>query len=80
MIVMDGASSHIYKEFIWLCYSKNVLSFRLPPYTTHLLQPLDVVCFQPLKHYHAEAVDNVVQTGDVEFTRIESSWHIFNQF
>ncbi len=60
ILVMDGASSHVHEEFIRLCYSKNILPFRLPPHTTHLLQPLDIVCFQPLKHYHAEAVDNAV--------------------
>lgn len=60
MLVIDGASSLVHEECIWLCYSKNILPFRLPPHTTHLLQPLDVVCFQPLKHYHVEAVDNAV--------------------
>lgn len=65
-LVMDGASSHVHEEFIRLCCSKNILPFRLPLYTTHLLQPLDVVCFQPLKHYHAEAVDNAESTC-VEF-------------
>ncbi len=76
MLVMNSASSYIHEEFIRLCYSKNILPFRLPPYTTHLLQPLDIVCFQPLKHYQAEAVDNAVQTGDVEFTRVQFLAHI----
>ncbi len=76
ILVMDGASSHVHEEFIRLYYSKNILPFRLPPHTTHLLQPLDVVCFQPLKHYYAEAVDNAVQTRDVEFTRVEFLAHI----
>ena len=76
ILVMDDASSHVHEEFIRLCYSKNILPFRLPPYITHLLKPLDVVCFQPLKHYHTEAVDNAVRTGDMEFTRVEFSAHI----
>ncbi len=33
-------------------------------------------CFQPLKHYYAEAVDNAVQTGDMEFIRVEFLAHI----
>ena len=61
-------------------HSKNILPFRSPPHITHLLQPLDVVCFQPLKHYHAQAVDNVVQTGDAEFTHVKILWLIFSRF
>lgn len=60
VLIMDGAKSHTHSEFVRVCYSKNILPFRLPPHITHLLQPLDVVCFQPLKHYHAEAIDVTV--------------------
>jgi len=35
------------------------------------LQPLDVVVFQPYKHYHAEAVDQVVRLGDATFNKAE---------
>lgn len=45
MLIMDGASIHINEEFLRVCYSKNILPFRLPPHTTYLLQPLDVVYF-----------------------------------
>lgn len=68
---MDGASSHTNEEFVRVCYSKNILPFRLPPHTTHLLQPLDVLCFQPLKHYHSEAIDDAVRDGDYEFSKLE---------
>lgn len=71
MLIIDGASSHIYEEFIRLCYSKNILPFQLLPYTTNFLQPLDIVCFQPFKHYYTKTVDNAVQTRDVEFTHVE---------
>jgi len=35
------------------------------------LQPLDVVVFQPYKHYYAEAVDQVVRLGDATFNKIK---------
>lgn len=50
---MDGASCHTNEEFVRFCYSKNILPFRLPSHTTHLLQPLNIVYFQPLTHYHS---------------------------
>jgi hypothetical protein len=58
-------------DFIQQCWDKKIIPFCLPPHTTHLLQPLDVVCFQPLKHYHGEAIDHAVRTGDTEFTKVE---------
>ena len=30
-----------------------------------------MVCFQPLKHYHAEIIDTAVRIGDLEFNKIE---------
>ena len=71
MLIMDGAESHTHSEFVRVCYSKNIVPFRLPPHRTHLLQPLDVVCFQPLKHYHAEAIDAAVRSRDAEFSKVE---------
>ena len=43
----------------------------MPPYLTHILQPLDVVVFQPLKHYHAKALDVVVRDGCLQITKSE---------
>ena len=50
-----------------------------PPHSTHLTQPLDVGVFQPMKHYHAEAVDNAIRLGDVDFNRLDFL-AAFNQF
>ncbi|RKF56160.1 hypothetical protein OnM2_083043 [Erysiphe neolycopersici] len=43
----------------------------MPPNLTHLLQPLDVVIFQPLKHYRAKAIDIMVRDGLTNITKIE---------
>jgi hypothetical protein len=41
------------------------------PHTTHLLQPLDVVLFQPYKDYHAEAIDDASRTGCMNCNKVE---------
>jgi DDE superfamily endonuclease len=71
LLLLDGFTSHIEYEFVKFAESNRILLFGLPPHTTHFLQPLDVVCFQPLKHYHAEAIDDAVRTGDTKFSKIE---------
>ena len=40
----------------------------LPPYVTYLMQPLDVIIFQPYKYYHSKAFDKAVRLGFNDFT------------
>jgi hypothetical protein len=71
LLVSDGFESHNDFDFIQYSWDERIIPFHLPPHTTHLLQPLDVVCFQPLKHYHAETIDRAVRLGDSHFSRTE---------
>src|ERR1700722_12383229 len=59
------------KQFIQCCDDNGIIPFGLPPHLTHLLQPLDVVVFQPLKHYHAKALNIMVRDGLTNITKIE---------
>lgn len=43
----------------------------MPAHLTHLLQPLDVVVFQPYKHYHGKAVDRLVRDGINDLGKLE---------
>jgi hypothetical protein len=47
---LDGHHSHISLELIRKARDNNILLLCLPPNTTHLLQPLDVGVFAPLKN------------------------------
>jgi hypothetical protein len=50
MLLFDGAESHETDEFKQLANKHNIILFRYPSYLTHLIQPLDVGCFQSYKH------------------------------
>jgi hypothetical protein len=71
LLILDGHGSHHTIEFIQYCDEHNIIPFGLPPNLTHLLQPLDVVVFQPLKHYHAKALDVIVRDGLVNISKLE---------
>ena len=71
LLLMDGYESHCIQEFIQYCDDNGIIPFGFPPHSTHLLQLLDVVVFQPLKHYHTEALDLIVQDGCANITKIE---------
>jgi DDE superfamily endonuclease len=71
MLIFDGFNSHTAERFIQQCWSSHIVPWALPPHATHLLQPLDVVCFQPLKHYHRKAIDSALRVGIFNFNRLE---------
>jgi DDE superfamily endonuclease len=59
LLLLDSHESYCTLEFIKFCSEKKIILLVLPPYTTHLLQPLDVAIFQPLaKYYSNEVVDH----------------------
>jgi hypothetical protein len=71
LLLMDGYGSHYTQEFIQYCDDNGIIPFGFPPHSTHLLQPLDIVVFQPLKHYHTEALDLIVRDSCANITKIE---------
>ena len=49
LMLGDNLSSHISLEVISLCRANNIAFVCLPPNSTHLMQPLDVGLFGPMK-------------------------------
>ena len=58
-------------EFLHYCEENKIVVFGLIPHTTHLTQPLDVVVFEPFKHFHKQAVNEAVRTRYSKFDRTE---------
>ena len=71
LLILDGYGSHLTYEFYEYAQNHRIELFRLPPHSTHLTHPLDVGCFQPFKHYHAEAIDNAMRSGKGDFGKLE---------
>ncbi|EOA82664.1 uncharacterized protein SETTUDRAFT_83600, partial [Exserohilum turcica Et28A] len=69
LLLLDGHGSHNTREFLEYCELHRILAVALPPHTTHLLQPLDVGCFQPLKWHHGKTLDWAARTGAREITK-----------
>lgn len=49
LLLYDGHSTHISTNLIQLAQQNEVTIVKLPPHTTHVLQPLDVAVFKGLK-------------------------------
>ena len=79
LLLLDSFGSHHIYEVVKFCEDHKIIPFSMPSHTTHLLQPLDVGVFQPLKHWHLEAVNDAVQNGDETFSKVEFL-HVLNTF
>jgi hypothetical protein len=71
LLLFDGHGSHMTREFVEMWDENNIVLFYLPPHTTHFLQPLDVGCFQPLKHYHAKVLQGSIRAFSSDFNKID---------
>ena len=64
LLILDGHISHTSIATIELAKKENISILKLPAHCTDVLQPLDVACFAPLKHYYEAALnDHVHKTG-----------------
>jgi hypothetical protein len=71
MLIFDGYKSHVSEPFLVYCWQHKIIPFQLPPHSTHLLQPLDIGIFQPLKHWHQIDIQQTIQYGDCEYSKID---------
>ncbi|XP_071055885.1 uncharacterized protein [Onthophagus taurus] len=49
ILIYDGHVTHISVKLIQLARANDIIIMKLPPHTTHVLQPLDVAIFKGLK-------------------------------
>ena len=56
LLILDGHSSHATPQFQEYCKTHRIVSLCMPAHTSHLLQPLDVSCFSPLKATYGREV------------------------
>jgi DDE superfamily endonuclease len=60
LLLYNGHGSHNTDEFKQLAQDNNIVLYMFPPHLTHLMQPLDVGCFQTYKHYHKLTVHQAI--------------------
>jgi hypothetical protein len=71
LLVLDGHESHHSLEFQELCKENNIYTLCMPPHSSHLLQPLDVGCFSPLKRAYSREVESLIRHHINHITKLE---------
>lgn len=56
LLVLDGHESHLSQDFKDYCEENKIVTLCMPAHSSHILQPLDVGCFAPLKVRYSQRV------------------------
>jgi hypothetical protein len=67
LLVLNGHESHHSAEFETFCKAHNIVTLYMPPHSSHLLQPLNVALFGPLKRNYGRMIENLMR---ISLTRI----------
>lgn len=62
LLILDGHGSHTTTEFGKFCTEGEIIPIYMP-HSSHLLQPLDVSCFSPLKYFYGQHTKIMQQQG-----------------
>ena len=71
LLIMDGHGSHATPRFDSFCRELNVIPLYMPAHSSHLLQPLDVGCFSPLKATYTKELENTFRLGINHVDKLE---------
>jgi hypothetical protein len=71
LLILDNHDSHTTLEFRTFCEDKNIVLLWMPPHSSHLLQPLDVGCFGPLKTAFSKQNQNLIRNHIFHVTKVD---------
>jgi hypothetical protein len=69
LLILDGHESHHSPEFLRLCKENRIIALCMPAHASHILQPLDVGCFSPLKRAYGTQISQSICYGINHITK-----------
>jgi hypothetical protein len=71
LLVIDGHESHDSLEFQQYCKGNKIITVCMPAHSSHLLQPLNVGCFAPLKKAYRRQAEKLIRNQINHITKTE---------
>jgi hypothetical protein len=71
LLIIDGHESHDSLEFQQYCKDNKIITLCMPAHSSHLLQPLDVGCFAPLKKAYGRQAEDLMRNKITHITKTE---------
>ena len=81
LLIIDGYKSYNLLQFTNYCKENKIITLYIPLYLSHILQPLDVGCFLPLKRAYRCQVKKLICNWFNYITKIKflpAFWDVFN--
>ena len=69
LLILDGHESHHSDEFEEYSKEHNIITLCMPPHSSHILQPLDVGCFGPLKKSYGRQIEHLMRQQCTHITK-----------
>ena len=71
LLILDGHKSHHLAKFKEICLERKIITLYMPLHLSHLLQPLDVGCFSPLKRAYSTEIMALARRSVTYITKID---------
>jgi hypothetical protein len=69
LLILDGHESHHSDKFEEYCKEHNIVTLCMPAHSSHILQPLDVGCFGPLKKAYGRQIEDMMRAHIIHITK-----------
>jgi hypothetical protein len=69
LLVLDGHESHHSDAFEEYCKEHDIVTLCMPAHSSHILQPLDVGCFGPLKKAYGRQIEDMMRAYIIHITK-----------
>ncbi|KAL2885580.1 hypothetical protein HOO65_070042 [Ceratocystis lukuohia] len=81
LLIFDGHESHHSVDFEKHCKDNNIITLCLPHHSSHILQPLDIGCFGPLKKAYGKEIEHLIRCSipHVSKTDFFAAFHAAHQ-
>ncbi|KEQ90523.1 hypothetical protein AUEXF2481DRAFT_55663, partial [Aureobasidium subglaciale EXF-2481] len=79
LLILDGHGSHTTIEFLWFCKQHKIFLLFLPAHSSHVLQPLDLGVFSPLKSRYRQQIADLAALDDaspIKKQRFVTCYHL----
>ncbi|KAH3956578.1 hypothetical protein HBH52_256050 [Parastagonospora nodorum] len=71
LLIIDGHESHNSLEFQQYYKDNKIITICMPPHSSHLLQPLNVGCFAPLKKAYRRQAEELMRNQITHITKLK---------
>jgi hypothetical protein len=71
LLILDGHGSHRSADFQIYCEENNIITLCMPPHSSHLLQPLDISCFGPLKRAYGREIERLIRRSITHISKTD---------